>query len=659
MSTNTPPPFCNKCNAVLFDDSKIGGVIAQGDDGDEFLKKGEEDEKQVFPVDFEHNDAFPSLPLLSRSAEAGCKFCDLLKTAIMRLYPDLPKFVHFEQEDGISKIIEIEIRMQYIWQENMRKVPKARGLQRLEIILCGKNNQRQKSMEIPIVCFVESAPGPCASWLRLNINEPGYVLGPDTISWIQNNLDSTADLSLSNPQSDSEFVPTRLVRVDCQSPRLVETYYGFGQGNLRHPFRYAAISYCWGSPEQAKLQLKTERSSLLSRLSSIEEHKMTRVLRDAVETCRALSIPYLWINTLCIIQDDPQDWEQESTSMGKIYTNAYLTICALSSDSCNESFLTRKPSQIEIPFFSKVKPEIHGSYNLRVKLPPIYADSTGEDHSSSKWEKRAWTFQEEATSVRIMAFGSSYVHFITPWKRQTQGEQAVDDLYSFRTNELLRHRGHIDDYYSLWYSSVVPDILLNDEYAAGLWKRDLHRGLFWYRSVDEIQSWDVFLHQLSDTSEYVAPSWKCGSPTTLYMFQGNFSQREYRNMEVDITLNGVDPFGQVKGASLRITAKICPLPADMIIIGKGEGEQIVSSPGIPMEPRREVMMLWFGTAINPRSDEVDIDLSEDARWAYGLLVHPIPRTDEYFRVGIFCSGPSHKWRTRLFNDCPEKTIVLI
>lgn len=69
---------------------------------------------------------------------------------------------------------------------------------------------------------------------------------------------------------------------------------------------------------------------------------MTPVLQDAIKTCRSLSISYLWIDALCITQDDPLDWERESASVGLIYLNAYLTICALSSDSCTGSFLDRK-----------------------------------------------------------------------------------------------------------------------------------------------------------------------------------------------------------------------------------------------------------------------------------------------------------------------------
>ncbi|GAW21016.1 hypothetical protein ANO14919_105290 [Xylariales sp. No.14919] len=60
------------------------------------------------------------------------------------------------------------------------------------------------------------------------------------------------------------------------------------------------------------LQLKTEKPSLHNRLSGILEAEMTSVLRDAITVCRALSISWLLTDTLCIVQDDPKDWERDS-----------------------------------------------------------------------------------------------------------------------------------------------------------------------------------------------------------------------------------------------------------------------------------------------------------------------------------------------------------
>ncbi|KAI1092728.1 HET-domain-containing protein [Rostrohypoxylon terebratum] len=694
MSTDiTLNPFCKRCNVVLFDDSTIGGQIVQGDDSEEFLKIGDDDAKQLIPIDFELRDPYPNLPLLSKSAEAGCKFCIFLKKLVVE--PPGPRVALSKPGVDIDGVSEIRIYMQYMWQASARTLPKARGLQGLRIIIHGYNTDEEIICQATVLCRIESVPGPCASWLRLGLDRSSDVLGPDTTTWIQHMLDSTA-LPLMKIQAGIDFVPTRLVHVDCRPPRLIESSDELGRGYTRHSLQYAALTYCWGSPEQARSQLKTTRSSLLSRLSSIEEHDMTKVLEDAVRTCRALFIPYLWIAALCIIQDDPQDWEQESASMGKIFGNAYLTICAAASSSCNEDFLNRRLGDIEIPFLSKMRPGIDGSYSLRA-LPSLLFDEIRDTFINSTWAQRAWTYQEKATSVRILAFGRPKIHFISPWKTQTQDEVAIDDSYIFQITR-LEYANDLD-FKHLWetvvsaYSERVltyetdrfPALsgiaqrfsaLTGDEYVAGMWKRGLFLDLFWNCIPATTRTWDALINQSGDITRYVAPSWSwaryhsymefslLGNGTTIFVPHERNCQREYQSVNTDITLNGVDPFGQIKTASMRITTRTRPLPSDIDVVDNSS-----------TEPRREVMMVLLGSGIDSRTspspstdsslntdevtDEDDTESSEDATWAFGLLIHPVPNTDKYCRVGIFCSEPSHRWRTRLFDDCPERTVVLI
>jgi hypothetical protein len=74
-----------------------------------------------------------------------------------------------------------------------------------------------------------------------------------------------------------------------------------------------------------------------------------RIFQDAIETARAIGLEYIWIDSLCIVQDDPEDWKAESKQMMAIYSNAYLTIAATwgaSSDSgCHT---TRAGTQISV-----------------------------------------------------------------------------------------------------------------------------------------------------------------------------------------------------------------------------------------------------------------------------------------------------------------------
>jgi hypothetical protein len=70
--------------------------------------------------------------------------------------------------------------------------------------------------------------------------------------------------------------------------------------------------------------------------------ELPKTFRDAIIISRNLGIEYMWIDSLCIVQDDPRDWELEAAKMGEIYSNAFLVIAASSSvDGDSGCFLER------------------------------------------------------------------------------------------------------------------------------------------------------------------------------------------------------------------------------------------------------------------------------------------------------------------------------
>src|SRR4051794_22873221 len=77
----------------------------------------------------------------------------------------------------------------------------------------------------------------------------------------------------------------------------------------------------------------TTKATKSTRLKSIPLVKLPKSFREAVFITRRLGYLYLWIDSLCIVQDDKEDWQQESAKMADIYENAALTIAA--SDSAD------------------------------------------------------------------------------------------------------------------------------------------------------------------------------------------------------------------------------------------------------------------------------------------------------------------------------------
>lgn len=86
---------------------------------------------------------------------------------------------------------------------------------------------------------------------------------------------------------------------------------------------YAALSHRWGRPGTT---VCTTTANLDNRLEAISEAELSQLFQDAISTTRRLGLQYLWIDSLCILQDSHEDWERESVLMGDVYGNADITI---------------------------------------------------------------------------------------------------------------------------------------------------------------------------------------------------------------------------------------------------------------------------------------------------------------------------------------------
>ncbi|KAL2129305.1 hypothetical protein VTI74DRAFT_7951 [Chaetomium olivicolor] len=126
-------------------------------------------------------------------------------------------------------------------------------------------------------------------------------------------------------------------------PRRVIDVFGY-DSNVRlletsgQKARYAALSHCWGT----SYRLTATRESLAQLREGFSPSILAKTFQDAIEITLKLGIRYLWIDCLCIIQDDLADWEVEAAKMASIYRNAHVTISAsASTDSADGCFPTR------------------------------------------------------------------------------------------------------------------------------------------------------------------------------------------------------------------------------------------------------------------------------------------------------------------------------
>ncbi|KAH7227243.1 heterokaryon incompatibility protein-domain-containing protein [Fusarium solani] len=201
-------------------------------------------------------------------------------------------------------------------------------------------------------------------------------------------------------------MPTRLIdvrkhEVGSDTVRLILAD-EMGQG-----LRYVALSHCWGKPtKEQKDHWCTTRSNLEARTHGFLVEQLPATFQDAVRVTRELRQPYLWIDSLCIIQGDDKDWETEAKNMETVFRNAYCTIAATSAEDSTKGFLNRPVEQSDLQYVT-VPNSSHGRVYVCASL-----DDFSGDVEKGILNTRAWVLQERALSHRT-------IHFT---KRQTYWE---------------------------------------------------------------------------------------------------------------------------------------------------------------------------------------------------------------------------------------------
>ncbi|KAI1868333.1 hypothetical protein JX265_007156 [Neoarthrinium moseri] len=197
-----------------------------------------------------------------------------------------------------------------------------------------------------------------------------------------------------NLEDNEVDLPQRVLALKGEGPdfrvKLVE-----GNGTRD---RYCALSHCWGTGNN--LPLRTLRSNLHDHFADIPFEKLPRSFQDALRVTRAVGMKYVWIDSLCIIQDDPNDWEREAKTIGSLYEKATMIIAAAGArDSTEGCFQVIRPglSIIEVPYVDEMG-EITGSFNVAMLPSEDVSPAFGPLYF------RGWACQEWNMSRRTLFF---------------------------------------------------------------------------------------------------------------------------------------------------------------------------------------------------------------------------------------------------------------
>ncbi|KAF2111648.1 heterokaryon incompatibility protein-domain-containing protein [Lophiotrema nucula] len=383
-------------------------------------------------------------------------------------------------------------------------------------------------------------------------------------------------------KAEETELPLRVLDVDGSSDniRLHET--------TGETARYIALSHVWGENRH----FITTKQNIAAHKEGIVLQELPKTFQDAVSMTRKLGVRYLWIDSLCIRQDDGPDWERQSATMASIYANAYITIAATGSSDDSKGFLTPR-SVPQYTQFDCTKEGVTGTVQAFL-IKPVHA-ANAYIHSSLGDEPlsgRGWALQERVLAARTLHFASDqmffecYKHFLGEdgFKIGGRYHTVYDDAKPKRGEEddtqLSRQFRGPDLWYELLYaywprnltngSDKLPAVsgiartfetLTGDQYVAGLWRSQIIEGLIW-------QAMGTHSGKTKAPSEYRAPSWSWASFDGPFGNLGLGKNRFISNapwmdiatvLDCKVELKGDNPYGEVKSGWLKVRAPIEPL----------------------------------------------------------------------------------------------------
>jgi hypothetical protein len=197
------------------------------------------------------------------------------------------------------------------------------------------------------------------------------------------------------------LLPRRVIDVGEDSSDIVQLN-DFGISPPKA--HYICLSHRW----KRSNPLTSTNITISTRLSGIDLKDLSPTLQDAVHLARGFNIRYVWVDSLCILQDSTTDWELESAKMGTYYSKCWLTIAAGLDDPESGLFGRRYPEGDGIGYYrlkialSNTQP---GDTQTEASIYFTGLDESGWDNrSASLLFTRGWTLQEEALSPRILSF---------------------------------------------------------------------------------------------------------------------------------------------------------------------------------------------------------------------------------------------------------------
>jgi len=394
------------------------------------------------------------------------------------------------------------------------------------------------------------------------------MLSADQITkWLESCSTNHANMTCGQA-STPKLLPTRLLHIsEHQKLRLYTT-----SSNERGC--YVCLSHCWGG----SVALQTTRATELQFHDNIEWNSLPRTFKDAVDLTWRLGLEYLWIDSLCILQDDLDDWRHEGSKMASIYSNGFVTLAATKSANCNGGFYTDPDTNT-----TDARREIR---HKGVEAFALYSQKSLQHRTFGDAQlpllSRAWAFQERLLSPRVVHFADEELFWECIGKGSCEcGVSSSQSWYGLSKSRLTGFLSmefpqtptssltvglmakkwyEIVSYYSrlnlTFQTDTLPalqgiakqmQLMRSGSYVAGLWEDTIVDDLQWFHGTDGPKA-----------RAYQSPSWSWISQTGSVKWVNDFgitNKSMVHVTSVAVTPKGLDPTGEVRAGYLIISGR--------------------------------------------------------------------------------------------------------
>ncbi|KAF7890738.1 uncharacterized protein EAF01_010547 [Botrytis porri] len=449
--------------------------------------------------------------------------------------------------------------------------------------------------------------------------------------WLKTCLSSHQGCKHLRPSSLKAWTPSRLIRIRGVDDLVLCLRQ---MGSIPIGVEYATLSHCWGKiPATQRLVLTSKNVSSWTR--GMPDLKIMKTFDHAIIICRKLGLEYIWIDSLCILEDSRDDWYQEASLMSTVYKYSKFTITATAAiDDTVGCFFDRDlniclPTRVE---FLKNQICFLGASKQSMTKSNIFLDDSRSTllrgrYDIQEWStwtqrisnapvsKRSWVLQERLLSPRVLHFSDRQLfwecaklqaseslpfgmpedanaHFKTLSPCRYQGQYFTD--LDFEGETLLQKHRHLEYASLTWKSAIITytkgkltkssdklaaisaiarelQPLMRCRYLAGLWESALVFRLARYSYTDSYPS-----------MMYRAPSWSWASIDGSIMFHPWSTLESFdpliEILKVVTDLVGGDEFGQVKGGHLKLLGQAIDFE---IILDMAEHREIIHINGQP------------------------------------------------------------------------------